>query len=153
MNLADFKIVSGGQTGTDRTALDWAIANNVPHGGWCPKGRKSEDGPLDARYLLNETPRADYLQRTEWNARDSDGTVVFSISPILTGGSNRTVELAEKHRRPVVHISKAEGVQAAVDALKNFIDKHKIRVLNVAGPRGSKEPEVAAFVKEVLDGI
>ena len=152
MNLADFKIVSGGQTGTDRTALDWAIANNVPHGGWCPKGRKSEDGPLDARYLLNETPRADYLQRTEWNARDSDGTVVFSISPILTGGSNRTVELAEKHRRPVVHISKAEGVQAAVDALKNFIDKHKIRVLNVAGPRGSKEPEVAAFVKEVLDG-
>lgn len=64
------RIVSGGQTGADRAALDWAIANNVPHGGWCPKGRKAEDGAIPAHYALKETPSASYLQRTEWNMRD-----------------------------------------------------------------------------------
>src|SRR6266542_4186564 len=93
------RIVSGGQTGADRTALDWAIAHGVPHGGWCPKGRKAEDGPIDARYELVETTSSDYLQRTEWNVRDSDGTVVFSIATMLTGGSKKTVDLAHKHRK------------------------------------------------------
>ena len=145
------KIVSGGQTGADRAALDWAIARGMPHGGWCPKGRKAEDGPLDARYQLKETPRADYLQRTEWNARDSDGTVVFSISPVLTGGSRNTVQLAKIHGRPVVHISKRGGIPAAEAALRQFIEEHNIKVLNVAGPRASKESAVADFVKEVLE--
>jgi len=74
------KIVSGGQTGADRAALDWAITHGIPHGGWCPKGRRAEDGPMDGRYQLQKTPTANYVQRTEWNARDSDDTVVFSIS-------------------------------------------------------------------------
>lgn len=80
------KILSGGQTGTDRAALDWAIAHGIPHGGWCPKGRKAEDGPIDGRYQLQETPSSSYVERTEWNVRDSDGTVVFSIAAVLTGG-------------------------------------------------------------------
>ena len=95
------KIISGGQTGVDRAALDFALARGIPHGGWCPKHRRAEDGPIDGRYQLKETPSANYVQRTEWNARDSDGTVVFSIGAILTGGSKKTVELARKHRRPV----------------------------------------------------
>jgi hypothetical protein len=79
------KIVSGGQTGADRAALDYAIAIGIPHGGWCPKGRKAEDGPIDRRYALAETPRADCLQRTEWNVRDTDGTVIFTVGAKAPG--------------------------------------------------------------------
>jgi hypothetical protein len=75
------KIVSGGQTGADRAALDWALAHGVPCGGWCPKGRKAEDGPIDLKYSLKETPSESYIQRTEWNVRDSDATILFSIEP------------------------------------------------------------------------
>ena len=149
--LTGLKIVSGGQTGADRAALDWAIAHGVPHGGWCPKGRLAEDGSIDARYSLKETPSARYIQRTEWNARDADGTVVFSTGEFLTGGSKRTVELARKHRRPVLHLSKGGGVPAAEVALRRFVEENGIKVLNVAGPRASKEPKVGAFVREVLD--
>ncbi|MGI8605082.1 MAG: YpsA SLOG family protein [Verrucomicrobiales bacterium] len=68
--MKPIRIISGGQTGADRAALDWAIANGVPHGGWCPKGRLAEDGPIPDRYQLTETPTANYLQRNEWNVRD-----------------------------------------------------------------------------------
>src|SRR6202011_5716034 len=84
------RIVSGGQTGADRAALDWALQHNVPCGGWCPKGRKAEDGPINPKYPLKESSSVCYLQRTEWNVRDSDGTVLFSIAPILGGGSKKT---------------------------------------------------------------
>ena len=89
-----------GQTGADRTALDWAIWHDIPHGGWCPKGRKAEDGPIGSKYLLKETPTSNYRQRTEWNVRDSDGTVIFSLAPALTGGSKKTIEFAIKHEKP-----------------------------------------------------
>src|SRR5260221_13349632 len=91
------KIVSGGQTGADRAALDWALAHNVECGGWCPKGRKPEDRPIHPKYPLKETPSATYIRRTEWNVRDSDATVLFSIGSTLTGGSRRTMEFARKH--------------------------------------------------------
>jgi len=145
------KIISGGQTGADRAALDWAIANGIPHGGWCPNGRLTEDGPLDHRYRLQETPIGSYVQRTEWNIRDSDGTVIFSISEVLTGGSKKTLEFARKLGKPVLHLSMTGGVSVAASALRRFIEDHGFRVLNVAGPRGSKEPEVGSFVKAVLD--
>jgi hypothetical protein len=104
------KIVSGGQTGADRAALDWALAHGVEGGGWCPKGRKAEDGPIDPKYPLKETPSSAYLQRTEWNVRDSDATVLFSIDPTLTGGSKKTVEFARKHNKPWLHLCAAEKV-------------------------------------------
>ena len=78
-NISVTKFVSGGQTGADRAALDWAIEHKFEHGGWCPLGRLAEDGPIDPKYELTETPTAEYAQRTEWNVRDSDGTVIFSI--------------------------------------------------------------------------
>ena len=81
------KILSGAQTGADRAALDWAIFRDIPHGGWCPKGRKAEDGKIPPHYQLTETPSASYLQRTEWNARDSYGTVIFTVAAALAGGS------------------------------------------------------------------
>jgi len=144
------KIVSGGQTGADRMALDWAIWHDIPHGGWCPKGRKAEDGPIADQYALMETPSATYLQRTEWNVRDSDGTVIFTLSGKLTGGSKRTVAFAEKHNKPWLHLPSCGSYAPAVE-LSRFISGNKIHVLNVAGTRASKEPEVAAFVKKVLE--
>jgi hypothetical protein len=144
------KIISGGQTGADRAALDFAIEHGIPCGGWCPKGRRSEDGPIPAKYKLEETPSRDYPQRTEWNVRDSDGTAIFSIAPVLTGGSLKTIRLAERHEKPVVHISRERDSEKAAEKLASFIGGKKIRVLNVAGPRASKEPDVEAFVEWVL---
>ena len=129
-------IVSGGQTGADRAALDWAIERAIEHGGWCPRGRRAEDGVIAARYRLRETPSDRYEQRTQWNVRDSDGTVILTLAPTLTGGSRTTAEWAESLGRPCLHVSReADGV----------------RVLNVAGPRASGEPDVGAFVRWTLD--
>ena len=94
------KLISGAQTGADRAALDWAIFRDIPHGGWCPKGRKAEDGKIPAQYQLTETPSASYLQRTEWNVRDSDGTVIFTVAAELAGGLKRTADFARKHGMP-----------------------------------------------------
>ena len=84
--LPPFRVVSGGQSGADRAGLDWALSRQVAHGGWCPKGRRSEDGPIPAIYGLSETPLSNYLQRTEWNVRDSDATIVFTLTDALDGG-------------------------------------------------------------------
>jgi hypothetical protein len=144
------RIVSGGQTGADRAALDFAIMRGIPHGGWCPKGRCAEDGLIPPAYRLSETPTSDNAQRTEWNVRDSDGTVVFSIAEVLTGGSMKTVDLAHNHGKPVLHISRDGGPSSPEQPLIRFIRDNRIRVLNVAGPRASTEPGVAAFVQQVL---
>lgn len=150
MNHLVEAIWSGGQTGADRAGLDFAIAEGIPHGGWCPKGRKAEDGQIPARYQLSETPRADYLQRTEWNVRDTDGTVVFTVGVALGGGSKRTADYAIKHRKPFLHLSSQGSGEASGTLLRQFIAQHGIRVLNVAGTRSSKEPEVTAFVDRTL---
>ena len=104
------KIISGGQTGADRAALDWALSHNLPCGGWCPKGRKAEDGIIAAKYPLKESSSSSYIQRTEWNVRDSDGTIVLSIAATLSGGSKKTLELARKHRKPYLHIWRWSGM-------------------------------------------
>jgi len=144
------KIISGGQTGADRAALDWAIERGIPHRGWCPKGRKAEDRVIDPRYDLTETPSGDYSQRTEWNVRDSDGTAVFSIRGELRGGSLLTVEIAERYNKPVIHLRRDERTNHAHE-LRSFIYEFDISVLNVAGPRASEEPGVYQFVARVLD--
>jgi hypothetical protein len=144
------KIVSGGQTGADQAALDYAIANNIPHGGWCPEGRKAEDGPLDPRYALAETPRADYLQRTEWTVRDTDGTVIFTVAAKLTGGSKRTAEFAARHSKPVIHLSQEADGAAAAARLTAFVRDCGTKVPNGLASRASKEPEVGRLVCDSL---
>ena len=145
------RIVSGGQTGADRAALDWAIAHDLPHGGWCPRGRRAEDGTIPGRYRLSETPGVAYVQRTEWNVRDSDGTVIFTVSETLTGGSLTTVEFARVFGRPCLHLSRRVDGDLAGPKLRRFVGDHAIRVLNVAGPRASGEPGVGQFVRTTLD--
>jgi hypothetical protein len=147
------KIISGGQTGADRAALDWAIERGIPHGGWCPKGRKAEDGTIDQRYNLVETPSEDYSQRTEWNVRDSDGTAVFSIRRELRGGSLLTVKLAEQHHKPVIHMRQQDEQANHAQELRSFIAKFDISFLNIAGPRASEEPGINQFVWSVLDRV
>jgi hypothetical protein len=146
-------ILSGGQTGADRAALDFAIEFGLPHGGWCPRGRIAEDGPIDERYQLVETPSRRYDQRTRWNVRDSDATVVFTIQREATGGTALTLALAERAGKPCLQLS-SEAASATgsdpADELLAFLAEHHVARLNVAGPRESQEPLVAAFVREVF---
>jgi len=142
-------IVSGGQTGVDRAALDWAIQHNIPHRGWCPRGRKAEDGRINDRYNVQETTLDAYAQRTEMNVFDSGGTVIFSLAPYLTGGSELTRYFAEQYSKPYLHLHKACAHPASL--LLSFLRQYNIYVLNIAGPRAETEPEVGTFVTEVLD--
>jgi len=143
------KIVSGGQTGADRAGLDVAIWHEFPYGGWCPKGRRAEDGPIPDTYQLTESPSANYLQRTEWNVRDSDGTVIFTMSQKLTGGSKRTSDFANKLGKPWIHLFPGCSYRPEKDLIR-FVEDNQIRVLNVAGSRGSKEPDLHGWVKRML---
>ncbi len=145
------RIVSGGQTGADRAALDWAMEHGVDHGGWCPRGRKAEDGMVAHRYRLAETPSDGYAQRTEWNVRDSDGTVIVTLAETLTGGSKKTADLARQYGKPALHLARERSGGDAGERLRRFVQEHGIRVLNVAGPRASTEPAIRAFVRETLD--
>ena len=135
----------------DRAALDVALELGIPCGGWCPKGRKAEDGALPLRYPMRETPDEDYAQRTEWNVRDSDGTLVLNRG-LLDGGTALTVELAQQHRKPCLVMDLERTPDAAV--VRAWLGRRKIRTLNVAGPRESKNPGVyrgtAAFLRHVL---
>jgi hypothetical protein len=146
-------LVSGGQTGADRAALDWAIDHGITHGGWCPSGRRAEDGRIDERYALKETKNHNYIQRTEWNVRDSDGTVVFTLERRLRGGSRHTVEFAKKYKKPCLVLTRTLPLAENVEKLRDFIAEHQIRVLNVAGSRTSEEPGVDDFVRTVLEKL
>jgi Circularly permutated YpsA SLOG family len=131
------KIVSGGQTGVDRAALDVAIALNLACGGWCPRGRRAEDGRIPQRYPLEETATSSYSSRTIQNVIDSDGTLVLTVGAIR-GGTLLTKNTAQKRHKPhlVVDLTKIAEIADVVDWMK----KHEIGVLNVAGPRASQAP-------------
>ena len=145
------KIVSGGQTGVDRATLDVAIEMGIPHGGCCPKGRRAEDGPIDSLYQLKETPREDYIQRTEWNVRDSDGTLILCFGA-PTGGTAFTVECARRTKKPILIID-MKSDPPDKNIFVNWIDKNRIQILNVAGPRESTAPTVYPRARQVLSEI
>jgi hypothetical protein len=144
------KIVSGGQTGADRAALDFAIKHKIPHGGWVPKGRLAEDGPLPTNYNLMEMPTNSYQKRTEQNVINSDGTLIVSHGR-LAGGSAYTRTMANRNSQPCLHIDlyKTHIFPASLQII-NFLKEEQIKVLNVAGPRASKDPKIYREVKEIL---
>lgn len=144
------RIVAGGQTGADRAALDAALDCGLPVGGWCPKGRRAEDGPIPMRYPLTETPTARYAQRTAWNVRDSDGTLIVHQEP-LQGGTALTQREAEQRGRPW-HVVTLGPAGAHTNALQ-WMHAHGIQVLNVAGPRASEEPGIYAAAYAFMTSI
>ena len=147
------KIISGGQTGADRAALDVAIEVGIPHGGWVPKGRKTEAGRLPARYQLKEMPTDSYPARTEQNVIDSDGTLIISHGG-LTGGSDYTRQMAEKHDKPWMHVDASRiTIEAAVEIVRAWISGSGINILNVAGPRASKDARIYSTTKAILRGL
>ena len=152
------KIVSGGQTGVDRAALDTALALGLPRGGWCPKGRRAEDGPIPARYELLETSSADYAERTRLNVRDSDGTLVLvrAAGPgSIAGGTRLAIDIAAELDRPALVIDlAADSADTGIAQVRAWLASSGIHTLNVAGPRESEAPGVAAaaasFLAELL---
>lgn len=142
------KIVSGGQTGVDRAALDVALAYGLPHGGWCPRGRRAEDGRIDAKYCLRETPSSDYAARTFRNVADSDGTLIL-YRAALTGGTRLTAHYASRLGRPCLRV-RIEGRGTDVRPVLHWLRGLPISTLNVAGPRESTVPGIYALAAEFL---
>ena len=145
------KIVSGGQTGADRAALDVALELGLAVAGWVPKDRQAEDGSIAARYPnLRETESTEPEVRTERNVRDSDATLLLSHGA-LEGGSALTLELANRIGRPVLHIDlRAASIREAARQLRDWLAIVRPRTLNVAGPRSSKDPEIFEATRQFL---
>ena len=144
------KIVSGGQTGADQAGLDFAIEHGIPHGGWIPKGRLTEAGPLPELYQLQEMPTKSYPKRTEKNVLDSDGTLIVSHRP-MKGGTLLTWNLAKKHGKPCLHVDfSVQTVEDAARLLRDWVEVNGVEVLNVAGPRKSKDSRIYEAVKGLL---
>lgn len=138
------KIISGGQTGADRAALDIAIALNIPHGGWCPKWRTAEDGVIPLIYQLQETPTADYSVRTARNVRDSHGTLIFTIGA-PTGGTLLTL-IKTKALRKWCFTFDLSKTPPPIDAAFDWIKEKNIRIINIAGPRASQVQDIHNLV-------
>ena len=147
------RIVSGGQTGVDRAALDAALAAGVDCGGWCPAGRRAEDGPIPARYPLFETGDSTYGVRTRRNVRDSDATlIVCDGEPV--GGTALTLACCREEARPVLVVDAVrEKPDVALDRLEAFLDRHAVRVLNVAGPRASESPSAGRYAGTLISRL
>jgi putative molybdenum carrier protein len=146
-------IISGGQTGVDRAAPDAALEVGVPCGGWCPAGRKAEDGPIASRYPLRELPGAGYIQRTRKNVEDSDGTLIV-IFGAASGGTLRTIEFCQQLGKPHFIVNAlAIDYERAAKAVLSFIREYAVVRLNVAGPRASGEPKAYTYTVNLVTDI
>lgn len=150
-NPFNFKIVSGGQTGVDQAALDAAAELGISYGGWLPKGRLTEDGPLPVSYVgMSEMPTKDYLKRTEQNVIDSDITVVICHGE-PSGGTKRTLAFAEKHGRPSWRVDLDDDPENQRLFAEQFVLRgHGGATINFAGPRGSKAPGIYDEAKQFI---
>lgn len=146
------KIVSGGQTGVDRGALDACLAKKFPCGGWCPETRQAEDGVLDEKYPLEPLKGAGYHQRTRQNVIDSDATVLIYYQEIqLKGGTELTLKTCIKQTKPYLLIdSSVIAVETASQMLVDFVNRHQIQILNFAGPRASGVPTIQHYTEQVV---
>jgi hypothetical protein len=147
------RVISGGQTGVDRAALNVAEELGLERGGWCPAGRLAEDGTIPERYPLMETPTSEYEERTEWNVRDSDGTLILTIGE-PSGGTAHTVECAQAQAKPYFVLDL--GVTDETQVVREWLESKRVRTLNIAGPRESKAPGIdltaAHYLRELLGG-
>lgn len=141
------KVISGGQTGVDRAALDAAIEAGIPHGGWCPRGRLAEDGAIPECYRLEETESPDYPVRTERNVLDSDATLIVTRGE-PSGGTELTRRLAERHGRPWLVVDLDRRLNAG--RVRRWLAAESVAVLNVAGPRESQSPGICEAARQFL---
>jgi hypothetical protein len=148
------RIVSGGQTGVDRAALEFGRRVGIPIGGWCPAGGRAEDlteppGLLAVFPELRETPSADANERTRWNVRDSDATLVLTRGGVVSAGTARTIEIVEELGRPhlVADVTDEGAVRRWLEELPGEA------VLNIAGPRESQAPGIQADADALLDAV
>ena len=149
MVIRPVKIISGGQTGVDRGALDAAIALGIPHGGWCPQGRLAEDGRIPDGYELSETDSPEYRVRTEQNVIDSDATLILCRGR-PSGGTELTLRLAEQHGRPCLVLDLDQPPQP--EEVRRWLQDHHVEVLNIAGPRETQSPGIAAHANRFVTG-
>ena len=144
-------ILSGGQTGADRAALDWAIRHRIVHSGWCPRGRAAVDGPIARRYQLRETESDGYRQRTKRNVQDSDATLILSTGD-MDGGTLQTVRFARAMGRPRLAIQLDEvTADAAAHGITGWLAAGQFATLNIAGPREEKRPGIYTLAMSVLE--
>jgi hypothetical protein len=147
------KIISGGQTGVDRAAVDVALKHGIDCGGWCPAGRLDEVGRIPDRYPFKELARGGFTERTLQNVNDSDGTVIIYLGK-LRGGTEQTVQFCVEQQQPheLIDASKISTEDAA-RFIADFVRMHKIDILNVAGPRQSEWPEGYDYAFRALDAF
>jgi hypothetical protein len=146
------KIISGGQTGVDRAALDVALELGIPVGGWCPRGRWAEDGPIPERYPLVETRSRDVNVRTQRNVECSTATLVLTRGSPM-GGTRFTVEFAQTLRRPLLVVDLSQNADDPVDQIAQWIERVRPAVLNIAGPRESGAPGISEQAAQVLAAV
>ena len=144
------KIISGGQTGVDRAALDFALNNGINCGGWCPLGRKAEDGKISDKYPLLETKSSKYSERTKLNVQNSDGTLIF-FNQTLDKGSTLTATLANKYCKPLFYYNFSANTNFSEITL--WIDSNKIKILNIAGSRESNSTGIYTKTYTLLNKI
>lgn len=144
------KIVSGGQTGVDRGALLLARTIGLESGGWCPRNRRAEDGRIDADFPLQETPLHHYWQRTQWNVRDSDGTMLLHRGKI-SRGTALTWRTTKELDKPCCLVDMNQPVVAS--RILKWLDHFRIEILNVAGPRESENPGIQEQAFQMLGRI
>lgn len=144
------RVVSGGQSGVDRAALDSAMFAGIPCGGWCPLGRRAEDGPIGELYIMDETPTEDYAERTNWNVRDSDATLILTDGDV-NGGTALTMDYATQLHRPMLHMDFRWHPDP--QPVLEWLVKERVYTLNVAGPRESKSPGIYQKSRAFLDKL
>ncbi|CUJ91067.1 Putative molybdenum carrier [Ruegeria denitrificans] len=145
------KIVSGGQTGVDMAALEFARQNGLPYGGWVPKGRMNEDGRIPSQFKsLTETASEDVAERTRCNVLSSDATLIF-VDGSFSPGTQQTIVFANEAERPHLVIDVRMGIATSSARTREWLKANPVSVLNIAGPRASEAPQIGAQVREILD--
>jgi hypothetical protein len=144
------KIISGGQTGVDRAALDVALELGLECGGWCPKGRRAEDGPIPARYPLKETDSEQYPPRTEMNVCEADGTLIVTRGR-PDRGTGLTLQLAQRYHKPFLVVDLDDAPKST--EIRKWLRSNRIHILNVAGPRESSRKGIYAEAVHLLKKV
>jgi hypothetical protein len=151
--IACQRIISGGQSGVDRGALDACLEKKFPCSGWCPKGRLAEDGVIDPKYPLTETEDGNYDTRTLKNVQDSAGTMIISTGNLI-GGTLLTHQIAQKINKPVLVVSPGEtNFNKIISEVFCWLKGNNIDVLNVAGPRKSEWEQGYYFSHQIISAL